>query len=134
MGRINKLLGKLFTEPVSYMDVQRIQAAIAVKSRDDIPADGKATDFSRFQAGPIIYSKTALAFTYLHQYLGTATMDKFWQSYADTWSFGHPTPEDFRNLLEAETGENLDWFFDDILGTTAQLDYGITQIDRNGET
>ncbi|MDP1727289.1 MAG: M1 family metallopeptidase [Bacteroidota bacterium] len=75
--------------------------------------------------GAIIYAKNPLAFGYLQAYLGDALFDAMMQGYFENWKFKHPLPNDFRQHAEQFTGKNLNWFFDDILGSTKKQDYKI---------
>ena len=58
------------------------------------------------------------------------------QSYFDQWHFKHPQPQDLRQALEAKSGLNLSWLFDDIIPTTKQIDFKIKKVkqDENGTT
>jgi len=57
------------------------------------------------------YTRPANAFDQLRQYLGKEKFHAIIQSYIKVWGFKHPTPYDFFALVEAETGENLSWFW-----------------------
>ena len=73
----------------------------------------------------ILYSKTAIVFDYLMAYLGEEMMDKCMQSYFEKWKFKHPQPEDLKIVFEETSGKNLNWFFNNMIKTTNQLDYAI---------
>ena len=81
----------------------------------------------------IIYNKTAAAFNYLRVYLGDDLFYKCLHEYYNEWSFKHPYLEDVRDIFEKTSGKNLSWFFDDILKTTKQTDYGIKKVDIQKE-
>jgi hypothetical protein len=80
--------------------------------------------------GGIVYSKTAIVFDYLMAYLGEEMMDKCMQSYFEKWKFKHPQPKDLKIVFEEISGKNLNWFFDDIIKTTNQLDYAIISVKK----
>ena len=71
------------------------------------------------------YAKPTMLLRHLERYLGTNKMDKILHKYFDTWKFRHPNPADVQSLFEAETGENLSWFFTDWLRTTKVIDYAV---------
>jgi hypothetical protein len=58
-------------------------------------------------------------------YLGEEKMDAVMQQYFDEWKFKHPSPNDFRKIVEEETGKDLSWFFNDLINSTKKLDYKI---------
>jgi hypothetical protein len=86
-------------------------------------------DFARYFVGA--YEKPAVAFAYLEHYLGTAEYDRIMQTFFQKWSFRHPGPQDLRNHFETETEQNLDWFFDDLIGSTKTMDYKIQRLQAS---
>ncbi|MCH2042831.1 MAG: M1 family metallopeptidase [Saprospiraceae bacterium] len=72
------------------------------------------------------YSKPTLSFRYLERYLGTAEMDRILKIYYNTWKFQHPRPKDVRALFERESKKPVAWFFDQLINSTTQMNYGIT--------
>src|SRR5690606_37210709 len=97
------------------------------KRNKDQPIELHAAEYTPFNYGGIVYSKTAVVFNYLFDYLGEEKFDKCMQRYYREWQFKHPQPKDLRKIFEEETGENLDWFFDDLITTTQPIDYKITK-------
>ncbi len=92
----------------------------------DQPIDGiHSGDYTDMNYGSIVYGKSALVFDYLMAYLGEEKFDKCMKTYFEQWKFKHPRPEDLRAVFEEVSGENLAWFFDDVLKTTKHLDYKI---------
>ncbi len=100
------------------------------RKQADQPIQLPAQDFTTFNYAAIVYAKTALTFDYLMAFIGTAKMDEAMQTYFETWKYKHPQPQDLRNILEAVSGKDLSWLFDDMLQTTKKLDY---QILRSAE-
>jgi hypothetical protein len=103
----------------------------ARKKRDQ-PIEFPSAEYTRFNYGGIVYSKTALVFDYLMAYLGEETMDKAMQTYFEEWKFKHPQPEDLREVIERVSGKNLSWFFTDVINTTLLLDFKIKGISKEG--
>jgi len=100
----------------------------------DQPMQCHSNDFSPINYGTVVYKKTAAAFDYLRNSLGTERFDRGMQAYFDAWKFKHPGPADLRAALETSTGEDLSWFFDGLVPTTDQTDYAITGAKVNGTT
>jgi hypothetical protein len=100
----------------------------------DQPMQCHSNDFTSTNYGTVVYKKTAAAFDYLRNSLGTERFDRGMQAYFDAWKFKHPAPGDLRAALEASTGEDLGWFFDGLVPTTEQTDYAICSARPAGET
>lgn len=81
------------------------------------------------QANFGIFNKSALGIKYLKSYMGEEKFNVMMQEYYETWKFKHPMPDDFIQLAEKYTGENLDWFFNDFMGSDKLVDYSLENID-----
>lgn len=81
------------------------------------------------------YLKPTMGLEVLAQHIGIPRMDSAFQTYFQQWKFKHPSPRAFQEILETETQLNLDWYFEQWLGTTKNWDYTIEDIDsRTGYT
>lgn len=99
----------------------------------DQPCQLHSSKYTSINYGAIVYSKTAVLFNYLMNYMGEAAFDKAMSFYFDNFKFKHPQPKDLRKTLEYFSGKDLSWFFDDLIGTTKKLDYKITKAKKNKE-
>jgi len=75
------------------------------------------------------YSKPALALVTLENYLGHETMIAIMRAYFERWKFRHPETKDFVAVANETAGQNLDWYFDQVLYSNATLDYTVAGID-----
>lgn len=100
----------------------------------DQPIQLHSDEYTEANYGIIVYMKTAAAFYYLEQYLGEEKFDKAMQTYFDKWKFKHPYPEDLQKVFEDVTGENMDWFFDQLINTTNKIDIAVARIIKPGST
>jgi hypothetical protein len=50
------------------------------------------------------------------------------------WQYKHPQPEDFIKFFKENSGKDLSWFFDDLLGSTATIDYKIKRVSSEGDS
>lgn len=82
--------------------------------------------------GAIIYAKNPIGIGYLQAYLGKEQFDAMMQAYFEKWKFKHPLPDDFKQHAESFTKQNLDWFFNGVLGSTQKMDYKIVSA-KTGE-
>ena len=92
---------------------------------NNLPAD-EYQDLFGYMAGA--YTKTAIGFKYLQDYLGDEKFDALMKEYYEKWKFKHPMPEDFIAIAEKHAGESLDWFFDDFMGSGKVVDYELDDV------
>ncbi len=80
------------------------------------------------------YSKPAIALRQLELSIGTESFDRAMKAYYELWKFKHPTPQDFKAIMEQETGKDLTWFLEDFMMTTKKQNYKIGKIMDNGDS
>jgi len=93
--------------------------------------DRQDTPTYRYHPGggsSLSYSKTALWLGTLEQFLGWDRLQPAMARFFDEWQFGHPRPDDFFSTLEASTGEDLEWFFDQVYRSSERFDYAIDSV------
>ncbi len=138
--QMSKMMGaiadKIHLEHMSHYDMSYLTYASSASFGVDQPIELPADQYSQLNYGAIVYAKTGLEFNYLRNYLGDELFDKCMQKYYKKWEFKHPQPQDVKQVFEEVTGKNLNWFFDDIINTTKQIDYKIKKVktDENGTT
>jgi hypothetical protein len=81
--------------------------------------------------GTNAYDKPAMMLLTLHNYLGEKRMKKVMRTFFDRYKFKHPTTKDFTNTVNEISGENLDWFFDQIIYNCVILDYKLYRITND---
>ncbi len=82
------------------------------------------------------YSKTATWMTMLERLIGTETMGEIMQTYYKRWRFKHPDGKDFIAVVNEivkkkhgnKFGENMNWYFDQVLYGTGVCDYKLSWI------
>lgn len=102
----------------------------SARNNNDQPIEGKADEYTNTNYGTIVYSKTAVAFDYLHDYLGDDVFDVAMQKYFERWKFKHPSPQDLQYVLEEVSKKDLSWFFKDLIETNKVVDYKIIRKKR----
>lgn len=78
----------------------------------------------------MVYYKTATMLYNLQYVLGDSLFQQAMKHYVSQWKFAHPYFEDFRNSIIQYTKTDLNWFFDQWIETTKNIDYGITGIRK----
>ena len=96
----------------------------------DQPIDFPSADYTSMNYGGIVYMKSGICFDYLASYLGQDLFDICMKEYYETWKFKHPQPEDLQKIFEEKTEKDLSWFFNNMITTTNQLDYSISNIKK----
>ena len=87
----------------------------------------------------IQYSKSAVWLITLKKMLGEKTFDEVMKTYFLKWKFKHPSATDFVDVVNEvvaknrpnEFGENMNWFFQQVLYGTEICDYAISSISNN---
>lgn len=99
-----------------------------VANNKDQPVSLAAQQFHQLNYGADVYYKSALLIAWLEQYMGKVAFKKGVNSYFETWKYKHPKPQDFRNMMQANTDKNLDWFFDGALYTQRSIDFKLKKV------
>ncbi len=114
------------------LDLGRLGYLYQARRRLDQAPDTHSDEFAPINYFVSAYDKPAKALALLHGYVGEATFDAAMQAYYDQWKFRHPQPDDFREVLEAETGEELGWLFEGLLYSNQKTDYKISKVQQRG--
>jgi len=115
----------------SYESRDALAYLLSARMSDDQPMQCHSDAFSGINYGTVVYKKSAAAFEYLRQSLGTPQFDAAMRSYFSDWKFKHPSPDDLRLSIESSTNKDLSWFFDGLIPTTGQTDYAIAGLRRD---
>lgn len=123
-----KLLG-LNTLP--YYKEKEVAYFLSAKMHTDQPINTASQDFTEFNYGSIVYSKTPVAFDYLMDYMGEEALDKAMQFYYEQFKFKHPSPTDLAKTLSYFSGLDLNWFTQNLITSTNKIDYKLKNVKRN---
>lgn len=128
--------GKFHLNDLNHHDMGDISYRFMTILGEDQPIETSSENFTSANYGIIMYQKTGLIFHYLKEYLGQESFNKVMQTYFEEWKFKHPQPEDMRKSMEASSGKNLSWLFEDLIQTTNFVDYKIKKVKstENGTT
>jgi hypothetical protein len=81
-------------------------------------------DFRTYQM--LTYTKPSIVFYMLRELVGGDVMHGILREYYRRHRLRHVGETDFRRVVNEVSGQDLDWFFEQWLHTTATLSYGIT--------
>ncbi len=80
-----------------------------------------------------VYNKTSTMLYNLQYVLGDSVFKAAIRHYVAQWKICHPYPEDFRNSVIQFTHIDLNWFFDEWMETTKNIDYKIASVQKGKE-
>lgn len=125
---LKKMLGTLG-------DAHRVQSELGyrfnARRNMDQPIALPSERFTSTNYGTSVYMKSALVFDHLFAYLGDEVFDRCMRAYYDEWKFKHPQPEDVRKVFERESGKDLGWVFDGLIGTDVKVDVKAISLKRD---
>jgi len=78
--------------------------------------------------GMISYNKTAVWLKTLEGILGTPKMDEIMKEYFLRWKFKHPCKNDFVDVVNEVSGQNMHWYFDQVLEDVLVCDYAVDNL------
>ncbi len=95
-------------------------------------------DFKHGGYGNLSYQKTSTWMNTLDRLVGRETMDEIMKTYFNRWKFRHPCATDFiaivnevvKKNLGNKYGENMNWFFDQVLYGSNICDYKLAAIQN----
>jgi len=95
---------------------------------DTDPIVKKSWEFYPGSYSPLVYNKAALALKTLENYLGQKIMESIMRDYFQRFRFKHPHTEDFIQVANEVSGQDLSWFFDQVLYGSNVLDYSVSRL------
>ncbi len=117
----------LHIDQIPFKRMPELQRLKRARNNLEQPINLPATDYKDSNYGTIIYNKADMAYNYLRVYLGDSIFDNIMRGYYRKMIFTHPRPDVLRKEFETQTGRDLTWFFEDLLGTTKRMDYAIVK-------
>jgi len=113
----------MFGFKLPYLTINRF-AVMMGGDRDSIVK--KAWEFySEGSYGVNSYMKTAIVLKTLENYVGADVMNRIMREYVQRWRFKHPVSQDFFDIVNEVSGQDLNWFIQQAFYTPARLDYAI---------
>ncbi len=129
-----KLASRFGADIYDYESIDELAALLSDRLHLSQPMQCHSDEFLSVNYGTIVYKKTAVVLRHLCAYLGKDRFDQTMRTYYDEWKFKHPDPAAVREVFERETGEDLSWFFEDIVQTTGRVNYKLTGVRTKGDS
>ena len=127
---------RYFGIPVVYKEV-RIPIESSGISRHRRTADMDIIQLPTWQFmnrdsyGANSYAKAELVLRSLKRYMGEDVFSQMIKEYSQNNWFKHPYPQDFYNIVNYYAGQDMNWFFDQLLHGSERLDYAIRSIENH---
>lgn len=103
-----------------------------VKSGLEEPLTTHADHYNTNRAYSVAsYAKGAVFLNQLNYIIGKEALQRSMKRYYNEWKFKHPNPTDLKRIMEKESGLELDWFWENFVGTTKTIDYSIREVTAN---
>lgn len=123
--------------PASYVQLSGLRAGSLVEQRlryiteaQHDPMVRSAWEFlDRSSYSAVTYSKTALVLRTLDGYLGDDRLRDALAAYFARWRFRHPRGRDLLEAITTVAGQDLSWYFQQVVDGTGVLDYAVTEVD-----
>jgi len=107
----------------------RVDEYINDKStEEDQPVISMSDQVSGAGYGNNSYGKASLSYLALKDMLGNDLFKKALHTYMSNWNGKHPIPWDYFNSMNAGSGQNLNWFFQNWFFTNNYLDLAISKV------
>ena len=78
------------------------------------------------------YAKGGIFLHQLSYIIGQEVFNRGMKRYFTEWQYKHPNPTDLKRIMERESGLELDWYWENWIGTTKTIDYGIREVIMRG--
>jgi hypothetical protein len=129
----NRVMGELFPSKLDPQSESTSSYVKLVKSGLEEPLTTQADHYNTNRAYSVgSYSKGAVFLNQLGYIIGQEKLEIGIKKYFEEWKFKHPNPTDLKRIMEKESGLELDWYWEDFVGTTKTIDYGIKQVTAIG--
>lgn len=115
------------------------QSYVAMKNPEISEVYRNAWQYPKGAYSIMTYTKTATWMRTLENLIGREVMDEILQTYFKRWQFKHPAGKDFIAIvneivpkrLGKTFGEDMNWYFEQVLYTAPVCDYKVTGIQNN---
>lgn len=102
-------------------------------AEEDQPVISMSHQVSGSGYGNNSYIKPAFAYLALKDYLGDAKFKKALHYYMEQWHGKHPTPWDFFGSMNAGSGQDLNWFWNNWFFSNNYIDLKLKSVKRSGQ-
>lgn len=113
-----------------YMDYYYLGYLFPSRKNIDQPIITPSDEMIPLNYSSVGYYKNGLIFNYLYNYIGEKEFDENIQQFCKLYKYKTVEPFELQYILEESTSKNLNWFFYDLVQTSAKIDYSIKSIEK----
>jgi hypothetical protein len=114
-------------------DLNRLSGYRAFPKADAQSAPSYTYFPSRIATNALSYAKTALWLNTLERRIGWSTLQRSMAAYFSRWSFKHPKPRDFFDVVTEVAARDLGRYFDQVYRSSDVFDYGVQDLKSTNE-
>jgi hypothetical protein len=143
-----RIMDDAYGEKVSFVDILGFRQGDGESQRDGYvgmrnPKIAEnyrnSWDFKHGGYGSLSYMKASTWMNTLDRMVGRETMDEIMKTYYNRWKYKHPCAKDFIVIVNEvvtknhgnKFGENMNWYFDQVLYGSNVCDYKVASIQNN---
>lgn len=78
--------------------------------------------------------KAGIGLRYLNDFVGDDVVNTSIKSYLDTYKLKETSPLDFEAVLKSKTDKDVNWFFEDYIGTRKKIDFKIRKLRKTKDS
>ena len=78
--------------------------------------------------------KAGVGLKYLESFLEDEAVSTSIREFYNEYKLEKVDPSDFKSILKANANKNIDWFFEDYVGTNEKIDFTITDLQKEGDS
>ncbi len=127
--------GSLFGWPLTWIvhfpksfDYETARLAAVMTAERDPVTTASWLFSSRMSYAMNVYMRASTGLSTLERYLGEATMLRIMRTFQMRFRFRHPRTQDFIDVVNEVSGQNLTWFFEQLFFASHNFDYGVTKL------
>ncbi|SEP65670.1 M1 family aminopeptidase [Flavobacterium urocaniciphilum] len=119
-----KIINMNFTEQFMY------NYLLMARKNLDQPVGGPKNTQIKFNEKIAGKFKSGLSLNYLNEFLGNEYLEKSIKQYIELNKDKNTDNKDFKSILENNSNQNLDWFFNELIYSRNKIDYKITHAKK----
>jgi len=104
------------------------------RSNLDQPLDMPKDSLLKFNKNIANKYKAGVGLKYLDQYMDNNVMDLMLTQFLKDYKLQTLTTETFKNYIKIKTDKNVDWFFDDYVGSSKKIDFKIKKVVKTEDS
>lgn len=98
------------------------------RRNNDQPLSMPKDKLLKFNSNIASKYKAAIGLTYLDQFMVDANLSELIKTFVNQNQLSYTTSNEFKTFLKDRTSKNIDWFFEDYIGTRKKIDFKLKDV------